>query len=137
MTGGVRNVKRVNAFEPLSMALNNIPAAAPELPAAWIPTMVGRIVARFQPERIILFGSHARGEAHAGSDIDLLVVMPGALDGAERRKFAVEMLDSLSDLPVYKDVVVTTPSEIAQRGHLVGSVLHLALREGKVLYARQ
>ncbi len=41
-----------------------------------IPVMVERIVREFQPSRIILFGSYARGEAAADSDVDLLVVMP-------------------------------------------------------------
>jgi hypothetical protein len=46
------------------------------------------------------------------------------------------MLRALSDLPVAKDVVVTTPDEIARRGHLVGTVLREALQEGKLLHER-
>lgn len=102
--------------------------------AAWIPVMVDRIVKRFHPLRIVLFGSHARGEAHDGSDVDLLVVMPDSWSGVRKREAAVAMLGELSDLPVFKDVVVTTPEEIARRGQLVGTVLRLALQEGKVLY---
>jgi len=41
-----------------------------------IHAMVRRIVRQFRPERVILFGSHARGEAGPDSDVDLLVVMP-------------------------------------------------------------
>ena len=98
-----------------------------------IETMVERIVARFQPARILLFGSRARGTANRWSDVDLLVVME---EGTDKRRAAVEMSRVLSDLPVSKDIIVTTPEEIARRGHLVGNVLRAALRDGKVVYDR-
>ena len=53
---------------------------------------------------------------------------------ADKRRAAVEMGRVLSDLPVSKDIIVTTPEEIARRGHLVGTVLRAALRDGKVVY---
>jgi predicted nucleotidyltransferase len=95
--------------------------------------MTERIVRGFHPERIILFGSYARGDMREESDVDLLVVMP---DGTDRRQAAVAIHSALSGLGVAKDVVVTTPSEIAQRGNLIGTVLYPALHEGKVLYDR-
>ena len=98
-----------------------------------VDTMVDRIVAGFQPLRILLFGSRARGTDNRWSDVDLLVVME---EVADKRRAAVEMGRALSDLPVSKDIIVTTPEEIARRGHLVGSVLRAALREGKVVYER-
>ena len=98
-----------------------------------LKVMTERIVGGFQPERIIVFGSYARGEARDDSDIDLLVVMP---DGTDRRQTAIAILGVLGGLGVAKDVVVTTPDEIARRGDLVGTVLRPALREGKVLYER-
>ena len=98
-----------------------------------IETMVERIVGRFQPARILLFGSRARGSANRWSDVDLLVVMEEVTD---KRRAAVEMGRVLSDLPVSKDIIVTTPEEIARRGHLVGTVLRAALRDGKVVYER-
>ncbi len=98
-----------------------------------IPTMVDRIVARFQPSRVVLFGSRARSGASRSSDVDLLVVMDGAPD---KRRAAVEMRRLLGDLPVSKDIVVTTPDEIATRGQVFGTVLHAALREGRVVYER-
>jgi predicted nucleotidyltransferase len=105
--------------------------------ADWIPVMADRIVREFRPLKIVLFGSRARGEAHAQSDVDLLVVMPDAWAGARKREAAVGILGALKDLPVYKDVVVTTPEEIARRGDLPGTTLRLALREGRVLYERR
>jgi predicted nucleotidyltransferase len=104
--------------------------------AAWLPTIVDRLVARFAPLQIVLFGSYARGTAHRGSDLDLLVVVPDEPGGLRHREVTVAMLRALSDLPVAKDVVVTTPEEIARRGHLIGTVLREALREGKLLYGR-
>ena len=98
-----------------------------------ITTMVDRIVGRFDPSRVVLFGSHARGTAHEDSDVDLLVVMP---DGTDRRQAAVEIRRALGDLPVAKDIIVTTPDHIARRGHVIGTVLRPALREGTVLYER-
>ena len=100
---------------------------------AMISTMVDRIVGRFGPSRVVLFGSQARGTAREGSDVDLLVVMG---NGADKRRTAVEIRRSLGDLPVSKDIVVATPDEIARRGNVVGSVLHAALREGRVVYER-
>jgi len=97
----------------------------------WIDLMVERLATQFSPEQIVLFGSHARGDADGDSDVDLLVVLP---EVENRREAAVDMRRALSDLPVAKDIVVTTPAEIDRRGHLVGSVLRPALREGKVLY---
>ena len=98
-----------------------------------ISTMVDRIVGRFGPSRVVLFGSQARGTAREGSDVDLLVVMR---NGTDKRRTAVEIRRSLGDLPVSKDIVVATPDEIAIRGNVVGSVLHAALREGRVIYER-
>ena len=98
-----------------------------------VDTMVERIVTRFQPARILLFGSRARGTDNRWSDVDLLVVMDEVED---KRRAAVEMGRALGDLSVSKDIVVTTHEEIARRGHVVGSVLRAALREGKVVYER-
>jgi uncharacterized protein len=96
-----------------------------------IGEMVRRIVEGFHPVRVILFGSHARGEAGRDSDVDLLVVLPEA---ANKREMAVRIRRALADSPLPKDIVVTTPEEIERRGNLIGTVLRPALREGKVLY---
>jgi predicted nucleotidyltransferase len=100
-------------------------------PVDYIQVMTERIVRDYDPVKIILFGSHARGEAGPESDIDLLVVLP---EVANKRQAAVAIRRAFTDLPVPKDIVVTTPEEIARRGDVVGTVLRPALREGKVLY---
>lgn len=98
-----------------------------------IREMVDRIVARFHPDRIILFGSHARGEAGADSDVDLLVIMP--LAGSRREK-AIEIGVAVHDILVPKDILVTTPQDFERRKDIVGTIERPAAREGKVLYAR-
>ena len=98
-----------------------------------IQIMTDRIVRDFHPLRLILFGSHARGDARPESDVDLLVVLPQV---ANKRLAAVAIRRALADLHGCKYSVVTTPEEIARRGDLVGTVLRPALREGKVLYER-
>lgn len=87
----------------------------------------------FRPLRIVLFGSRARGGATVESDVDLLVVMS---DACERRETAIRIGATLADMPVAKDIIVTTPNEIANRGHVINTVLRSALREGRVIYER-
>ena len=106
-----------------------------KIPASesFISTMVDRIVEGWKPSRLVLFGSHARGTATDSSDVDLLVILPNVSD---KRDTAVEIRRALGDLPVCKDIVIATPEEVTRCGHLVGTVLRSALREGKVLYER-
>jgi predicted nucleotidyltransferase len=98
-----------------------------------IELMVSRIVERFRPHRVILFGSHARGEAHPESDIDLLVVMPVT---GSRRARQIEIRLALRDIRGAKDIVIVTPEEMERHRNIVGTVVEPALREGKVLYDR-
>jgi predicted nucleotidyltransferase len=98
-----------------------------------VQKMVKRLVERFDPDQIILFGSHARGTAAPGSDVDLLVVLP--VSGSRRAK-QVEMRLALHDLNVPHDIIVATPDEVARRRDIVGTIIRPALREGKVLYVR-
>jgi predicted nucleotidyltransferase len=100
----------------------------------YIRQMVKRIVKQFAPEQVILFGSHARGQAGADSDVDLLVIMP--VSGSKREK-AIEVAVALHDIPVAKDIIISTPDEFQWRKEIVGTVERPAAIEGKLLYARQ
>ena len=98
-----------------------------------IEAMVRRIVERFDPERIILFGSHARGTDGPDSDVDLLIVM--SIRGS-KRDTQIEIRRALHEFRIPKDVVVTTPEDFAWRKEIPGTIERPAAREGKVLYAR-
>ena len=99
-----------------------------------IEEMVRRLVERFDPEQIVLFGSHARGTAGPDSDVDLLVILP--VLGSKRAR-QIEMRVALHDIRVPKDIIVVTPEEVARRRDIVGTIIRPALREGKVLYVRR
>ena len=100
---------------------------------AQIDRIVKRIVKKFAPERIILFGSQARGDAGPDSDIDLLIVMP--VEGSAYEK-SLEISLALPHGPIPVDVIVTTPEAYAWRKEVVGTIEWPAAREGKVVYAR-
>jgi len=102
-------------------------------PQELISGMVRTIVRKFHPERIILFGSHARGEADADSDVDLLVVMPVS---SSPRQVAVEIGVALHRFRIPKDILVITPEEFEWRKDVPGTIERPAALEGKVLYAR-
>jgi predicted nucleotidyltransferase len=97
----------------------------------YLPIITARIVERFHPLKVILFGSMARGDARPDSDLDLLVVLPHV---ENKHSAMVEIFRALSDIPAPVDVLVTTPEEIERRRDALGSVLRPALREGRVVY---
>jgi len=83
-----------------------------------IAEMVRRIVEHFHPQKIILFGSHARGTAGPDSDVDLLVVME--FSGSQReQRLAIRSV--LSGMGMAKDVAVVTPDEFERHRDLVGT----------------
>ena len=99
-----------------------------------IKEMVRRIVEQFDPDRIILFGSYARGTAQPDSDVDLLVVMP--VKGSRLEK-TIEIGVAVHDVGLPKDIVVTTPEDFEWRKDVVGTIERPAVQEGTVLYARE
>ncbi len=98
-----------------------------------IQEMVRRVVVGFHPEMIVLFGSHARGNAGPDSDVDLLVVMP--VNGS-KRDLTIKIRKALAGMGLAKDVVVATPEELARYRDLVGTIIYPAMHEGMVVYGR-
>lgn len=93
-----------------------------------------RIRTMCSPERIILFGSHARGDTDLDSDLDLLVIMN---DVTHSRQESTRIRRALRGLLVPIDIIVATPEQIARYGDSPLLVYGPALREGRVLYERQ
>jgi predicted nucleotidyltransferase len=95
--------------------------------------MVARIVDAVDPDRIILFGSRARGDGREGSDLDLLIIGPSRLPPWQR---TVPIYRLLAGMGVPKDIIWWTPEEVHEwrgvRSHFINAVL----REGQVLYER-
>ena len=100
--------------------------------AVHVDLAVRRLVEHFDPLWILVFGSYARGEERSGSDLDLLVVL-SSVDN--KREAAVAMRRVLADLPVPKDIVVTTPEEVENRRSALWHVVGRALREGRLVYS--
>lgn len=92
--------------------------------------IIRRIVEVAQPERIILFGSAARGEMGPHSDLDLLVVKAGV----HRRRLAQAIYMSLYGVGQAVDVVVVTPEDVERYRNAIGLVIEPALREGRTIY---
>lgn len=90
-----------------------------------------RIMEAAHPEKIILFGSAARGETGPDSDLDLLVIK----SCPHRRKLAVKLYETIGGLGCPVDIIAVTPEDIERYGYSPALVIEPALREGKVLYA--
>ncbi len=96
-----------------------------------LDTIIRRIVEVAQPEKIILFGSAARGEMGPNSDLDILVIK----SCPRRRKLAMEIYRHVSGMGCALDIIVVTPENVERYGQSPGLIIEPALREGKVVYA--
>jgi predicted nucleotidyltransferase len=97
-----------------------------------IDQLVKSVVEAVQPLKIILFGSAARGNATADSDIDLLVVMP---EGVHRRKTARYLYKHLGETGTPVDILVATPDDLKRHKDNIGLIYQTVLQEGKEVYA--
>src|SRR6266478_3284738 len=103
--------------------------ASPNIPVTAIRRFARRIAERFQPDKIILFGSYAYGKPHEESDVDLLVIMrtKNAIDQSIRISLAFEQLFSL-------DLIVRTPWQIERGLKDDDWFLREVMEKGKILY---
>jgi len=95
-----------------------------------IKSLCEQIAREFQPEKIILFGSHAYGKPEWDSDVDLLVIMP--FKGTPHRQ-AVEIRSRI-DAGMSLDLLVRTPQQVSQRLEMGDSFMREILERGKVIY---
>lgn len=110
----------------------DLPHLGPAEVAALID-IVERLIVAYEPERIYLFGSRARGDMGPDSDFDLLVIVPETAPPERRRsRLAYEALWGTGTAT---DVLVWTTGRFAERAHLRASLPGTILREGRLLYA--
>jgi predicted nucleotidyltransferase len=100
-----------------------------DVPKAAIRRFAREVAERFQPEKIILFGSYAYGKPHADSDVDILVVMPCRNQLDQAVKISVTI-----DPPFPLDIVVRTPHNMRWRLAEGDWFLREIVAKGKVLY---
>lgn len=113
-----------------AMTSATIPPWAPT--AANVQAAVERLVAAANPKQIILFGSRARGDADARSDVDLLIVKENVTNRYEE---LVELDRSLAGLTIPVDILLVSEAEFEERAAQPGTVERVARDEGRVLYA--
>ena len=121
-----------HVWKKMNGALMNKPESKIErLAGKVMDDIIRRIVKVAQPEKIILFGSSARGTASADSDIDVLVVKRCV----QRRDIAGKIYQELIGVGRAVDVVVVTPEDIERFRDSPGTVICPAIKEGRVIYA--
>lgn len=99
--------------------------------------MVKVMVAIAAPEKIILFGSRARGTAEESSDYDFLVIGSEPFgESGSRRKEIGKLGRALAKFGVPTDILLYSPGEIEQRRHWRNGVISDVLKEGRILYER-
>ena len=104
---------------------------------ALLQKMVNTIVDEVDPEQVILFGSRARGDAAADSDVDFVVVEAAPFgDGRDRRAETMRLWRALAGFDVSKDILLFSRDEVEYWRDSLNHVLARALREGEVLYER-
>jgi uncharacterized protein len=99
-----------------------------------LQTLLARIKEAFHPEQVWLFGSRARGDAHPGSDWDLLVIVPDSTKEDDLDPAVAWRLQKGSG--VYADIIPYRASEFRDDLGAVNSVLYDVKREGVLIYAR-
>ena len=116
-----------------TLAKTNLPPwyRGADVPMAAIRRFAREVAEKFQPAKIILFGSHAYGEPHADSDVDILVIMPcrNGIDQACRS-------DRATDPPFPLDLIVRSPKTMAWRLKEGDWFLREIVAKGKVLYQK-
>jgi len=98
-----------------------------------LPEVIRRIVQTSDPEKIILFGSYARGSSGKDSDLDLLIILSKT---DHQRRESIRIRRALRGLLTPVDILIATLEQLERLGDTPGLIYRSALREGKVLYER-
>ena len=97
-----------------------------------IRQMARRIAEQFRPERIILFGSLAKGDWTSDSDIDLLIIVR---ELKNRRALRAAIKRTVNGMGLPKDIIVLTKEEFEMKRSIPGTIAYPADKEGRLLYA--
>jgi predicted nucleotidyltransferase len=116
--------ERINGVEALSKQGDNALEKV-------LGEITRRITDAIHPQRIVLFGSAARGAMTENSDLDLLVITQ---DGTNRRQAAKRAYKALRGIGVAKDIVVVTETDVKEHGANPSLILKPALAEGREIY---
>jgi uncharacterized protein len=100
-----------------------------------VRAVVERIVSIARPQKVVVFGSYARGQAKPGSDLDILVIMDDTL--ANSRAESVRLRRALRGIFMPIDIVVARSSDVERLRHTPGLLYETALSEGRVMYERE
>jgi len=101
------------------------------IPQEAIDDVVRQIVAEFHPQKIVLFGSYARGNPHPESDVDLLVIM----DTERKESKEARLIDEYLERDLFGlDIIVRTPENLKKRIALGDNFLEEIMTYGQVLY---
>lgn len=131
MTGQVRLTPKMIALQRVADRAARRPKWSGKVDEKVLEQVVKRIVEAVAPEKIILFGSAARGEMGPDSDLDLLIVKSDV-----HRLATAQMIEhSLTGITYPTDIVVATPKDIELHKNTIGLIYRPALQEGKILYA--
>jgi predicted nucleotidyltransferase len=120
-------------FDPGRATLGAMVGTLDKVSDPTLAELLRRLVPAYQPERVYLFGSRARGEAGPESDYDLLLIVPDDAPPERRRsRLAYEVLRGTG---VAADVLVCTRAWFDRREGLKASLPGTVLREGRLLHA--
>lgn len=125
--GHIRKNTKIEGYGEMIAVDNNV-----------LTEMVNAIVREINPEQVIVFGSHARGDAKTDSDVDLLIIEREPFgNGRSRRKEIARIRKILSGFRIPKDILVYSIEELNKWKHSINHVISYSLREGKLFYEKR
>lgn len=99
--------------------------------------IVKTILKQIEAEKVILFGSRARGDDNPNSDLDLLIIQKDDFDKSKNRwNETIKIRKALKDYRISKDILLFSESEVDYWKDSLNHIIPTCLKEGKILYAR-